>query len=154
MGTDLERPGCRALEGLETGRSGAAALGKTRGREARVRLEGQMRSELGPCKWRGSGNRRAGLGSDGLWEGEEGKEKDDGGAWCRAQGLMGANPELTALDGGSCGGATEFPSNAGDAVCLRGSAAGGPERMVRALVRSILLVQGIPEARGKEDFQS
>lgn len=47
MGTDLERPGCRALEGLETGRSGAAALGKTRGREARVRLEGQMRSELG-----------------------------------------------------------------------------------------------------------
>ena len=78
MGTDLERPGCRALEGLETGRSGAAALGKTRGREARVRLEGQMRSELGPCKWRGSGNRRAGLGSDGLWEGEEGKETESG----------------------------------------------------------------------------
>lgn len=62
MGTDLERPGCRALEGLGTGRSGAAALGKTRGREARVRLEGQMRSELGPCKWRGSGEQESRAG--------------------------------------------------------------------------------------------
>lgn len=120
VGTDLERPGCRALEGLGTGRSGGATLGKTRGREARVRLEGQMRSELGPCKWRESGNRRAGLGSEGPWEGEEGKEKDDGGAWCLARGLMGASPELTAWDRGSCWGATEFPPNAGDVICLRG----------------------------------
>ena len=41
VGTDLERPGCRALGGLGIGKSGGAALGKTRDREAGVRLEGQ-----------------------------------------------------------------------------------------------------------------
>lgn len=119
VGTDLERPGCRALGGLGIGKSGGAALGKTRRQGGRGELEGQMRSELGPCKWRESGNRRAGLGSDRMWEGEEGK-KEDGGAWCLAWGLMGANPEKTAWEAGSCGGATEFPPNAGDVVCLRG----------------------------------
>lgn len=31
------------------------------------------------------------------------------GAWCQAQGLMGANPELTALEGEAVGEPHRFP---------------------------------------------